>query len=94
MKKVEGYTGFSGNTGEQSGYYLAFVVNPPQGIEPSSPTVTVNDVLLDGDLTHVTRVATLDGEMLRNEIVIKAKWSAEGQEITNKIALNGLSLEK
>lgn len=94
MKKVEGYTGFSGNTDEQSGYYLAFVVNPPQGVEHDSPTVTVNDVPLDGDLTHVTRVAKLDGEMLRNEIVIKAKWSTEGQEITNKIALNGLSLEK
>lgn len=88
LKKVTDYTQFSGTPDEQKGYYLAFKLVPPKDVVPSSEVLKVNDVTLDGDRIHITRVAKDDKTFLRKQLKISCDWTNSGhpQEFTLDIS--------
>lgn len=54
-KYVTGYTGFSGDTKEQEGNYVAFHISVGDLVIGTSVTVKVNGVTMDPDGLHVMR---------------------------------------
>lgn len=91
LKYVTGYTGFSGETAEQSGNYLAVKFDAADGA-----TTTIQ--LLGGD--HPDRIVTLDSDM--NAVIrvtnkrtnkLKVVSTLNGESITKVFSLNSLICE-
>lgn len=91
LKKVTGYTGFSGNVSEQSGHYIALNIDVPN---TTADTITVEiiggtsgAVTLDSDRLFVGKIKNTNQQ-------IKVVATADGQETVTKIYdLSGLTLE-
>lgn len=96
LKKVTGYTGFSGNAAEQNGHYLALKV------DTDDPNDEITVELLGGTLGHPV---TLDNDRnivlkisdpMKQRVRIVASHLDSGNNVvttTKTLRLNGLSLE-
>lgn len=90
LKKVTGYTGFSGDPEEQSGNYLALKFTAEEGatvtVELINGTVG-HPVTLDEDMNIVIRIADKDTQSIE---VVASKGGASS---TKTYALTGLTLQ-
>lgn len=90
LKYVTDYTGFSGDTNEQSGNYLALKADAGEGATITVELVGGNlghPVTLDADKNIVLRI----GNNRRQSVKVVA--SKDGQEITKVYSLTDLTLE-
>lgn len=90
MKHVTGYTGFSSNTSEQEGNYLALKVDADS--EDAIVTVelvggTKGPVTLDDDMNIVLLIKNKDTQS------IKVTTTHNEESITKTYGLSGLTLE-
>ena len=90
MKHVTGYTGFSSNTSEQEGNYLALKVDADS--EDAIVTVelvggTKGPVTLDEDMNIVLLIKNKDTQS------IKATTTHNEESVTKTYGLSGLTLE-
>lgn len=90
MKHVTGYTGFSSNTSEQDGNYLALKVDTDS--EDAIVTVelvggTKGPVTLDDDMNIVLLIKNKDTQS------IKVTTTHNEESITKTYGLSGLTLE-
>lgn len=90
MKHVTGYTGFSSNTSEQEGNYLALKVDADS--EDAVATVelvggTKGPVTLDDDMNIVLLIKNKDTQS------IKVTTTHNEESITKTYGLSGLTLE-
>lgn len=90
MKYVTGYTGFSSNTSEQEGNYLALKVDADS--EDAIVTVelvggTKGPVTLDDDMNIVLLIKNKDTQS------IKVTTTHNGESVTKTYGLSGLTLE-
>ena len=91
MKHVTGYTGFSSNTSEQEGNYLALKVDADS--EDAIVTVelvggTKGPVTLDEDMNIVLLIKNKDTQS------IKVTITHDKESITKTYGLSGLTLER
>ena len=90
LKHVTGYTGFSSNTSEQSGNYLALKIEAePAEAETVVELVggTKGPVTLDDDMNIVLLIKNKDTQS------IKVTATHNGESITKIYGLSGLTLE-
>ena len=90
MKHVTGYTGFSSNTSEQEGNYLALKIEAePAEAETVVELVggTKGPVALDDDMNIVLLIKNKDTQS------IKVTVNNEGNSSTKTYKLTGLTLE-
>ena len=90
LKHVTGYTGFSSNTSEQSGNYLALKIEAePAEAETVVELVggTKGPVALDDDMNIVLLIKNKDTQS------IKVTATHNGESITKIYGLSGLTLE-
>ena len=90
LKHVTGYTGFSSNTSEQSGNYLALKIEAePAEAETVVELVggTKGPVALDDDMNIVLLIKNKDTQS------IKVTTTHNGESITKIYGLSGLTLE-
>lgn len=90
MKHVTGYTGFSSNTSEQEGNYLALKVDADS--EDAVATVelvggTKGPVTLDDDMNIVLLIKNKDTQS------IKVTTTHNEESVTKTYGLSGLTLE-
>ena len=90
MKHVTGYTGFSSNTSEQEGNYLALKVDAGSGDAVVTIELvggTKGPVTLDDDMNIVLLIKNKDTQS------IKVTTTHNEESITKTYGLSGLTLE-
>ena len=103
FKKVDGYTGFSSVVGEQSGYYFAFKVEPPKGLDTTNTVAKlctqkgeeVKKVDMDkSDWTNVVWLGSKDMEHIDKKVYAEIDWKNDGNSIVLEFSFDNVTLEK
>lgn len=104
LKQVDGYTGFNGSeVNEQSGYYFAFKIEPPKGLDTSSTVaklVTYTDgspKKVDMDKSDWINIVWLGGKEIKEikkRVCAEIDWLNDGNTITLEFDLSNVTLQK
>lgn len=104
LKQVDGYKNFNQSVvEEQSGYYFAFKVEPPKGLDTTNTVAKlctqkgeeVKKVDMDkSDWTNVVWLGSKDMEHIDKKVYAEIDWKNDGNSIVLEFNFDNVTLEK